>query len=402
MYVNTLLFSGNEESVINALLPPSHSGYGVNPILVGRSLDGMSHYVPLGGEQNASHMVILGRTRSGKSTLVKWWMLEIVRQYGSQMRLVVADLKGEYVQRIASPDGTVTTETLIPHATIVGKRDFLPLGWRTLRCENQDDAHTEAVNEARTANMVLQLLGFPRKEEIVSTLMRAWKWFRQQGGDEKSYWSALKFIYNSAIQGLPRESVAATLFGGSGKVSQVHHAVIDLSWASFRSPEQQAAFLWAIAGFIPLSGASRFIRTVLCIEEFQLLPKELLGTLLRVCGGKGVSTILITQAYEQVAQLGGAGRQFSAAVVMAPQIDELESVARVVFEMSLRDYLESKAKRDILELASKPFGWGGIISPVYGINTAVVTIPDEFLKRIQSFNIGIQDGRGFREGQDEI
>jgi len=404
-YRSHVWFACDEQAIVSALLPPSHSGYGVNPVLVGYSLEGMAQYVPLGGEQNARHMIFLGRTRSGKSTLVKEMLRQIEQSYGDRMRIVVADLKGEYVRRNESPDGTVLYDTLMPSMTVISKRDFSPLGWRVLQCKDRESAHTEALHEARMAQYVMEILGLPPMPGLVDLLMKAWERFAQEGSrQEPVIQKYLRAIYQAVSNKLPPQSTATVLFGGNGKIEKAHHVVIDLSWTTFGSPDQRAAFLWAINSLMPLFGASVFRRTVMAIEEFQLLPEEVVGTILRVCGGRGVSAMFITQSAAQLHTLQGAGEQFSAALYMAPQLGEIETVSQAIFRMELSPTIISQSTRaEIQEWGiTKAYGWGAIISPVSGIHAAEVKVPPDFLNRIKEFNIGRRYGGSVSQDQDTI
>lgn len=368
---------------------PVHIGEGLLPIPVGRTIDGMAAQIDWGGPTSAKHILLVGRTRAGKSTLGKLLAYRTLERV-PEARVVVYDLKGEYTYRLPESGESVS----LFGGKVVRGAGIWP-GEMTLSAPPYD-AMATAEYEAFLVSEVLSTLGHPRVPDIEISLKRAYAYVHERGIDrERVLWAIRDKICREA--GIREGSIANTVLFGS-RAERIGNMpgsyVVDLSWAPYGSPEQVAMFRWSVGTAVPLTGDAKVPRTMLFIEEARLLGGEL-STLLRTAGGKGVSLVLITQSPQDVQQVVGAAEQFSVVAYACAGEEQAIAVARTVFGVA-EDFFAPGHKEGIRQYYGVPYGWGCNIQP-NGIYVCEYHVPPEFLERIKMFN-----ARAIVKNQEEI
>lgn len=357
---------------------PAHVGEGLLPIPVGKTVDGAVAQIDWGGATSAKHVLLVGRTRTGKSTLGKLLVHRTLERVPGA-RVVVYDLKGEYAHRSPDSDGIVS----LFGGRVVRGAGIWP-GEMTISAPPYD-ADATAEYEAYLISEVLGTLGLPRVQGLEISLKRAYEYVHKQGLSRERVLQAIKDKIQKEA-GILEGSIAHTVLFGP-RTERVDNTpgswVVDLSWASYGSPEQVALFRWSVGTVVPLTGDAKVPRTMLVIEEAHLLGGEL-STLLRTAGGKGVSLVLITQSPQDVQQVVGAAEQFSVVAYTCAGEEQAMSVARTVFGVG-DDFFAPGHRESIRQYYGVPYGWGCNIQPD-GIYVCEYNVPGDLLERIKVFN----------------
>lgn len=362
---------------------PSHAGYGWAPVPLGETLDHMAVYVSLGEPAQARHLVFVGRTRSGKSatvkTLINYILHHEVPGFSSrdqEAQIIIYDTKGEYVQVI---DGN--KEPLYPEALVVGTEAGLPIGSISISARGQGETTVQntVVFEAWLINEVLKTLRGRQLLGLERLLIKVVK-----SGYTPS--EASEWIYSQiqSLLGLPSNSPEETIFQVGQQVtniSQQRILICDLARYPYKSPVQQAAFIWLLGSMVPLI-ASRVRRRLIVLEEYHLLPGSLLGTVLRTGAGMGTSVWCVSQSVEDIKNLGGSGEQFHGCVFMCPGWLHLQQAGEFLYGLPEGDKIYSpQLQRDLNEFWGRDYGWGALITP-HAITPFEAIIPPGFLARI--------------------
>lgn len=358
---------------------PTHIGSGLLPIPVGITADGMAAQIDWGGPTSAKHVMLVGRTRTGKSTLGKLLAYRTL-EFVPDARVVVYDLKGEYAYRLAETGENIS---LFGGAVIRGA-GIWP-GEMTL-ASPKHDAQATAEYEAYLVGEILETLGHPRVRDLEIALKRAYEYVHRDGKSVNDVLQAIKAKIQREAN-IQKDSIAHTVLFGerTERIGNTGGAyVVDLSWAPYGSPAQIALFRWSVGTSVPLTGDAKLPRTMLFIEEAHLLGGEL-STLLRTAAGKGVSLVLITQSPEDVKRFAGASEQFSVIAYTCAGEEQALSVARTVFGVSGEEFFVPTHREAVRERYGIPYGWGCNILPT-GIYVCDYVVPPEFLERIKMFN----------------
>lgn len=362
---------------------PSHAGYGWAPVPLGETPDNMTVYVSLGEPTQARHLVFVGRTRAGKSATVKNLINYILHHEipgfvsgDREAQIIIYDTKGEYAQIINGKK-----EPLYPEALVVGTEAGLPIGSISINARGQDDAtiRNTVVFEAWLINEVLKTLGRKQLAGLERLLLKVIDSGRTPS--EASEW-----IYGQIqpLLKLPPNSPEEAIFQVGQQTTDISRErilICDLARYPFRSPVQQAAFIWLLGSAVPLI-ASKICRRLIVIEEYHLLPESLLGTVLRTGAGMGTSVWCVSQSVEDIKKLGGSGEQFHGCVFMCPGWLHLQQAGKFLYGLTEEDKIYSpQLQRDLNKYWGRDYGWGALITP-HAITPFETVIPQSFLALI--------------------
>lgn len=372
----------------DVLCLPAHVGKGWTPVPFAVLADGMRAFADFGGSTSPRHMLICGRTRSGKSATVKYLLL-LLQEHFPHFSVLVCDLKGEY----AFHDGN-TYQSLFG-GTVVRGSGMWP-GELTLEAWESDVQQKKDIlmYEAWLINRTLEILGLTPVPQLENILYKVVELSR--GGREKAI-QALRRKITTEAKITPHSPAEEILFGSRIRVAGIPGInICDLSWLPYKSPAQNAAFFWTIGSLAPLIApvAATEDRKVLVVEEFHLLGEELLGILLRTAAGRGISVLFVSQSLQDAQYLRGGGEQFSSVLHMTPGIEHIRTASNLIFanpepKIPLVHY------RGVKERAARSYGWGVVITPD-GAYVVDVHIPRDFLARMEQFN----ERRKVRDSQD--
>lgn len=358
---------------------PVHVGKGWSSVPFAVLVDGMRAFADFGAHTSARHILVCGRTQSGKSATVKH-IVNLLQQYYPRFSIVICDLKGEY----AYHDGSAYYSLF--GGPVVRGSGMWP-GELTLAVQECDEQQRKdaLIYEAWLINNTLSLLQLSTIPRLENVLYKMAELARHSGHEEALQALRRKIIRTAGIT--PHSPAEEILFGSRERVDKIPGAVVcDLSWLPYKSPAQNAAFFWTIGSLAPLVAPATVTeeQKVFVIEEFHLLGGELLGILLRTAARRGISVVFVSQSLHDAQHLYGGGEQFSSVIYMTPGIEHIKAAAASMFG-NPEPRISLVHQRGMKERAARSFGWCAIITPD-GVRVADVRIPPDFLMRIKQFN----------------
>ncbi len=374
------------KGLADTIVLPTHVGYGWTPVGIGGTADGMAAYIDWGSSTTARHVVLCGRTRTGKSTATKLAVERTARLY-PEFHILVFDLKGEY----SRSEGGESVSLF--GGSVIGPGDGPTPGEMTLNAGPEREEEV-AQYESWLIRSVLDLLGRPTVPNLERLLIQAARKFREAGESPQMREKILRAVYEHIREKakIQPHSDADTVLGGALRpknrppVDQPGVVVCNLSRCAYGSPFQRASFVWLVGGIVPLVAPQVRRRRILVVEEFYMLIPEVLDTLLRTAAGRGVSAVFVTQSDQDLKRLEGAGEQFACAIYMCPGITQVWNLARLYgITSDHQDLFPLAHQNAIRRWASRPHGWGVMVTPG-GIVALQIDVPPDFLKRIDEFN----------------